>query len=478
MTTTTFSKYIVYTIPKEPIQTLTVSTHERRAFWHFQHRTAEQIEGHFRSDFWSVVVPRMVQNDAIVHQAVLALSAFHEHYLDHDSSCLCLSDHAFRWYQNARRQIIELKSPDHFFDSILCACVIFCTCEALVGDFEPATRHALAGMRMIAAWKTSTAHAASMFESAEKTLTNIFLALQMQVMEANMDEFQIQCPGLVGPIEETPDSFNSVDEAFPHLQVLSTRIFDLFQDAETYYETNVWLPSQISPALQPAYDAICAKYGAWTKAISNSEGLMTATDTRSQAGRLLLEILGSSLEINLQVFLHGEVAYDESKEMNYGILNLVEAFLDIHSREARLNTMNNVQDKALPSDGNHSSFTSSPEVVPLLFEITTRTNDTGLRQRALQLLRRSSRREGIWDGHLAASLAEKIVQLKQQGAKEAGNYGADCKFLITDILLLSEQRYLVRYGYKKVRTGSFNSFWLEKIAPGQGLLRSQILTIT
>ena len=420
----------------------------------------------------------MVQNDAIVHQAVLALSAFHEHYLDHDTSCLCLSNHAFRWYQNARRQIIKLDSPDHFFDSILSACVIFCTCEALVGDFEPATRHALAGMRMIAAWKTSAAHAASIFESAEKTLTNIFLALQMQVMEANMDEFQIKCPGLVEPMEETPERFNNVDEAFPHLQILSTQIFDLFQDAEIYYETNIWLPSEVSPPLRPLYEATCAKYDAWAKALSNSEELMRGRDIRSRAGRLLLQILGSSLEINLQVFLHGEAAYDDLKEMNYRILKLVENFLEIHSHGARLTTMNITQDQPLPPDCNHSSFTSSPEVVPLLLEIATRTNDPGLRHRAVRLLRHSSRREGVWDGHLAANLAEKIVRLKQQGTEEAENYGADCKFLITDILLLSEQRYMIRYGFKKVRTGSFNSFWLEKINPGQGLLLSRILTIT
>lgn len=477
---TTGTRYIVYTIPQAFSHYGAIPPHERRALWHFQHRTAQQIEGPFRSGFWSSIVPRLVQDDVIIHQAVLALSVFHEHYLDHDTACVCLSENALGWYQKARQQIIELDSPDHFFDSILCACIIFCTCDALVGDFESATRHAVAGMRMIAAWKsnTSSPHCASVFESAEKTLGNLFLALQVQIMEANVDDVQIECPRLVEQMEETPDHFNSVAEAFPPLQTLLTRVFNLFRDAEAYYENNVWLPSSISPQLRPAYEAICAKYDAWAKAMSNIRDVVRGTDSRSHAGYLLLEILASSLEINLHVFVHGESAYDDFKETNHDILSLVEAFLEVQSEGACVNTTNDNRDKPLRPGGNRLSFTSSPEVVPLLFEIATRTSDSGLRQRALQLLRSSSRREGVWDCRVASSLAEKIVKLKQQGAEEAGNHGVDCKFLITDIMLLSEQTCMVRYGFKRVQTGSFNSFWLENICPGQGLLSSRILTVT
>lgn len=480
ITDTPVTKYVVYTIPETFGLCAAIPAHERRALWHFQHRTAQQIEGSFGSGFWSTIVPRLIQDDAIIHQAILALSAFHEHYLDHDAACPCLSDNALRWYQKARRQVIELDSPNHFFDSILCACIIFCTCDALLGDFELANRHALSGMKMIADWRasTSTSHHASVFESAEKILGNLFLILQAQIIEANVNDVDVECPGLVEQMETIPDRFDSAAEAFPHLQTLSTQVFNLFRDAETYYERNIWLPSRISPQLQPVYHAICAKYDAWKRAISNGRDPARDTDSRSHAGYLLLEILASSMEINLHIFVHGESAYDDFRGTNHAILNLVENFLAMQSHDTGSKPTTDDQRKASRPGGTHSSFTSSPEVVPLLFEIATRTNDAELRQRALQVLRSSSRRESIWDCRVAASLAEKIVHLKQQGAEQAWNYGADCKFLITDIMLLSEQKCMVQYGFKRVRNGSFNSFWLESICPGQGSVSSRILSIT
>lgn len=476
------TKYVVYTLPENLGLCAAIPPRERRALWHFQHRTAQQIEGSFGYGFWSTIVPRLVQDDAIIRQAVLALSAFHEHYLDHDVACPCLSDNALRWYQKARQQVIDLDSPDNFFDSILCACIIFCTCDALLGNFELANQHAVSGMKMIAGWRASTATSsyASVFQSAEKNLGNLFRTLQAQIIEANLDAIEVECPEVVEQMEDIPDHFDGAAEAFPHLQTLSTQVFSLFQDAEAYYKHNTWVPSRVSPPLQPSYNAICAKYDAWKMAMSNCIDPAKGTDRGSQAAYLLLDILASSLEINLHVFVHGEPAYDDFRETNHAILNLVEEFLTIQSSiDTGLKPpTTHDQHKQSSFGANHSSFTSSPEVVPLLFEIATRTNDGGLRQRALQVLRSSSRRESTWDCRVAASLAEKIVRLKQQGAEQAGKYGTDCKFLITDIMLLSEQKCMVQYGFKRVRSGSFNSFWLENICPGQGSLSSQILSIT
>ncbi|KIM94811.1 hypothetical protein OIDMADRAFT_60579 [Oidiodendron maius Zn] len=297
-------------------------------------------------------------------------------------------------------------------------------------------------------------------------------------MEANVNDFQISCPGIERQIADVPEQFENVEDALPRLQILLNQVFNLYQNAEVHHETHIWVASQISPPLQPEYEAICAKYEAWVKAISRTESLVQNGDRRQRAGHLLLKIFASSLEIDLYVFVHGEATYDTLKETNFGILSLIETFLEIHSDTTGMKGSNNEQDKTLSPFCESLSFTSSPQVVPVLFEIATRTGDPNLRQRALELLRFSSRREGVWDSRVAASLAEKIVQLKQQGIVAAENHNIGRKFLITDILLLSEQKCMVRFGFKRAETGSFNSFWLETIHPGQGLLQSQILTIT
>lgn len=436
------------------------------------------MEGCFRSELWSTIVPRLVHDDLIVRQAVLALSAIHEHYLDHSATGLVLPDHALRCYQKARQRIIELESPEEFFDSILCACIIFCVCEGLRGDFQEATRHALAGMKIIAARRKATAlSAVSMFETTEDHLPNVFLSLSNQAMEANVDHSHIIYPGLQQKMDYIPDFFKNVEEALPHLQTLLDQILKLYDEAEIHHEIYTWVPSQISPSLQPGYEAIRARYDLWSRAVFRLESCARSGDRRQQAGYLLLEIYANFLELNFYVFVHGEETYDKLSGINYRILDLVERFLEIHPDTIGLQLSKSDLDYSTSAKRVSFSFTSSPEIVPVLFEIATRTSDPCLRQKAVQLLRSSGRREGVWDGCVAARLAEKIVQLKQQGTAEAETLHPGRKFLITDILPLSEQKYKIRFGFKKIQDGAFNSFWLETIRPGQGILQTQILDI-
>lgn len=472
-------KFVVYTIPKEPGPFLDIPVNDQRLLWHFQHRTIAQLESTFRSELWSTIIPRLIQQDPVVRQAVVALSAFHEHYLVRDPASTDLPDQAVRLYQKAQQQVIQLKTPENFFDSILCACLIFGACASLRGEFEEATRHAVAGMKIISARRRPTSPSTSIFTSADHTLFSVFLDLQDQVLQANDEDFQMNCPELETQMGDMPDQFEDVETALTHLQILVNQFLDLHQDAETHHETDPWVPSQISPVLQPKFEEISSKYNMWTKALSHLEGAVQTGDQRQRAGLLLLKIFQLSFDIDLHVFVDGESTYDNFKDTNLLILSLIEAFLQMQSDATDQQTSSHDQARTSPSSHNNSYFTSSPEIVPVLFEIATRSSDGALRQKACHLLRSRRRREGIWDSHVAASLAEQIAYLKEQGTTVAAeSQDGARKFLLTDIILLSERQCMVRYGFKRVQPGTFGSFWLETINPGEGLLQSQVLTIS
>ncbi|KAK5047375.1 hypothetical protein LTR84_006898 [Exophiala bonariae] len=469
-------KFVVYTIPKDPVQLLEIPAHEQRLLWHFQHRTIGQLESTFRSELWSTIIPTLVQHDPVVRQAVLALSAFHEHYLVQGRTSTALPDHATRCYHQARQQIIQLKSPENFFDSILCACLIFGVCASLRGEFEEATRHATAGMRIISGRRRALTPSTSIFASADNTLFSVFLDLQDQVLQANDDDFQIACPELEGQVGDIPDQFEDMETALTHLQVLVNDFIDLHQAAERHHETHPWVASQISPALQPKFDEISTRYDVWKKALSS---LSANGDHRQRAGLLLLKIFELSFQIDMHTFEHGESTYDDFRDTNLTILSLVEAFVQIQCDTSGIKALDHNDQTESPTSNRQSLyFTSSPEIVPVLFEIATRSHDPALRQKACQSLRSCRRREGIWDSFVAASLAEQIADLKHQGMMAAENQNAGRKFLVTDINLLSDRECVVKYGFKKVQPGSFGSFWLETIKPEEGVLQSQILTIS
>lgn len=421
----------------------------------------------------------MIQNDPIVRQAVMALSSLHESYLDSQPADPSLPDRALVYYQKARQKIIGLESPDRFFDSILCASIIFSACEGLRGNFDTSTQHALAGLKMIIGRDTCAPRTASIFTADERTLFDVFLDLQSQVMEANEDGFDMAYPGLAEEMLDMPDNFKSTEEAVVHIQILTNQIFDLYANADEHHETYPWIPSQVSPFLQPVYTAICSKFHKWEVAVSQLECSAQQVDDRQRAAYTILKVFAFSFKIYLYVFVHGEDKYDDLIQTNYHILTLIETYLSFHTDTASVISSNSSQAAPSPESTRSRplSFTSYAGVIPVLFEIASRTNDEALSQKAIQLLRYSNRREGVWDGQQAASLAVKLNQIRDDGELAAATNRAGYKFLITDVQLLSDRKYLIKSGFKRIQPGSFDSWWLETIPSDKGMTQSQIVTI-
>ncbi|EXJ82833.1 hypothetical protein A1O3_06648 [Capronia epimyces CBS 606.96] len=60
------------------------------------------------------------------------------------------------------------------------------------------------------------------------------------------------------------------------------------------------------------------------------------------------------------------------------------------------------------------TFSLALGIVPTLFLTATRTTDRALRAKALHLLRTCNRREGFWDSRIAAKLAERVVEIREE----------------------------------------------------------------
>jgi len=450
-----------------------IPSHERRGLWHFQARTIDQLKGPFGSELWSNILPRMVWDDSVVRQSVLALSAFHEHYLDNKSPGAPPPDHVLAIYRKAVAQIATIPAPDNHLESILCACVIFSACEGLTGNFEESVRHAVAGMKIIAAQKRTAPSRDLVLGNAKGVLPNVFMELQAQVLEANIASFEIIDPA---PDEqlEVPDRFENVEQAMACLHQLASRFLQLFQQAETYHEVYDWIPSQVATSLQPEHEAVCAAFSAWENAVSRS---FSSTTSNQHAAYPLLEAQRHLFHVNQYVYVHGESRYDDLIHKIWMALGLIIAYLSPSTNSTSHSQPHHTTASSL-SCSRPSTFTSSPEIVPLLFEIATRTNDKNLSRRAIQMLRECNRREGIWDSKIAAQLAEHIHELVQEGCTTAEKSLPGSRFLITHIQILSEKRCLIRYGFKKIRQGCFDSFWFENIRPEEGEIQTRIINLS
>jgi hypothetical protein len=68
---------------------------------------------------------------------------------------------------------------------------------------------------------------------------------------------------------------------------------------------------------------------------------------------------------------------------------------------------------------NTPQFRIDMETVPMLYHVGSKCRHPALRREAIALLRRGGSREGLWDGWAAATLAEDIMTLEEEGVERA-----------------------------------------------------------
>jgi hypothetical protein len=61
------------------------------------------------------------------------------------------------------------------------------------------------------------------------------------------------------------------------------------------------------------------------------------------------------------------------------------------------------------------SFTFDFEIIPPLFIVATKCRDRKIRRGAIRILLSSPRREGLWDSIFCGKLAERIVEIEEEG---------------------------------------------------------------
>lgn len=478
------------------------------------------MEGPFRSEFWSTVVPALIQDDSIVRHAIYALSTAHESYLTDGATVSSLESYGLHYYQKSLREVSKLDDATEHFDSFLCICLIFYSLASLHGRFDEATRHAIAGLKMIA----EMPHRRSASPITDNALFQIFLELRDQVCQANDDSFDQYSARPLARLSPVTRSFRTPEDLLIQLSLLSFEILGLSQEADALHATEPWVRGSVAPAIQPTYEAALHNHAQISEALSSMEKTFSNHPTaRQREACLTIRVFLISLSIDLEVFVNGEEVYDSHIEDNFTILRLIEeALFQQHSNASSTTT----SPQAAPVDKRQETpFVSSLGIIALLFEIATRTGIPSLRTSAINLLYRANRREGIWDSRVAARLAERLIVLNDEGIAIAnGTTGTttamsstthlpmscsfsdqpetvpNTKFIITDIRLLSDRKAKVTYGFKKRRQpvtigivddigGSpdsgvhlataeeFESFWFEGVPPGEGELREEIIEL-
>ena len=212
----------------------------------------------------------------------------------------------------------------------------------------------------------------------------------------------------VGFGPDIPEAFASLEEARNNLDYQSNRYIGFLKEVELRNydpEDERRFADEEVETERKKYQGLLDK---WETAFERFlQSPYTTLDPKGQRGALALKIYQRIGALHLKVpvsrMLTDESVWDAFVPDGEEIVSLAESL--VASEDSTVTTKTPI-------------FSFDISIVGPLYSVAHKCRDPFLRRRAIALLRSSPRQEGIWDSHLAARVAERIMTIEESGLGE------------------------------------------------------------
>ncbi|KAK8136896.1 hypothetical protein PG984_004836 [Apiospora sp. TS-2023a] len=454
-----------------PSFSLAFDPQEGLYFQLFRERTASELSGFFDSSFWTRSVLQECHAEEAVRHSVVALGALYktlekmsetpptspgDHYDPTDNAKMHW-EFAFRHYSDALTCMFASTSQEQSSQrSSLMATVLLACFDSFIGDHKQAIVQIQNGLRLLEKLREERRRAflPKPEEPVEQDLIQMFTRLAIQAKSYDMafhfphpfvirltpQEGDTTSPSSEGgsPVSTNqtpiPERFESLLESRLAWDALLEKIFRF---TETMFQfTTTTSPMGILPTSLKQYGMIFRnEIEAWSKAfdgilVSRNAPGKSSQEKAAIAVLKMFQIMGQVLF--LMTFSDSELQFDAFLPQFQGIVDLASEVVGDEERRAaarRCPDQRWCQHAAGHTDifGGHEftaphikpSFSADLGIVPPLFVVATKCRDPFVRRKAIQLLRSSSRREGMWDSELTARIGMWIAAIEE----EDGGFG-------------------------------------------------------
>jgi len=242
----------------------------RKALHHFCTQTALDLSGNSFTEFWQTFVLQRCQHEAVVRQAVVALSSLHFDYIVADEvantgTLTAPVSASLQQYDKAvyklRKYIDSTEHPSHAV--VLICCVCFISLELLRGGVTAAASHLQSGMSILRVWEKEVSDEAC--EADFATLTEMFGVLDIQACmfddtrpPAMRAPSSPETSNLSGGGYSYPKRFCSISEAQAAVRDALGENLAYFIDNTPYNIVN-YVPYPMRPQLSVPNTALRAK---------------------------------------------------------------------------------------------------------------------------------------------------------------------------------------------------------------------------
>ena len=382
---------------------------ERRSFHYFRERTAPELCGDTDNRFWDGFVLRASYSQEVVRHAIAAIGALNESLeLQAGGQALASRGLAFEQYSKA---IAALTTADQALsmEDVLIACILFTWFENLQGNFDISLNHLKSGLKILETWRANPNPRAVQPLVSAATI-NDDLAPMLDRLKGQAKVF-LRSPDQSAPViddSSLPEEFCNLAEAHRYLyQIIHWSCHSV--QVKTKRQGQAYVQEHLIPEIALKLDQWLDLLEQYMHETSEKAKVKTAADQHWRTkGALHLKIQHQNAMAMLRALPYDhETRFDDQLAHFSNIVKLGQEFLD----EDRMGTNPELLVKSDSFDHDHA-------VIPSLFLAAFRCRDPEIRRQAILLLRRYHWREDIWDSHVAASIAEHLMLLEEQGLGE------------------------------------------------------------
>lgn len=401
------------------------SQRDRQLLHYFCVEGSSQISGFIKHEFWARTVLLASQDDHIVRQSLVALSALHAD-LSQGGSLMAAREDTLIRYGKALRSLqrrIGAKegsrrhSSTELSRTTLICCVLFHCFELSLGNGPAAMSHLKNGLQLLDADHDQTAQDDDFFTSLKDTLSRLDLQATFFDDGRTPSLHLVPAAGSIdgdsGPV--SPQSFSSLENAQRSLVELQNWQFRFLLVNTTHHDRDEFeMPMQVLEEKTRLLDH-CEKwrqrldaYGE-TMMDSSSSGLDKASvldrDIALRTLRMQYEatlmLVSSKAPARPEVF--GAVPNLAARK----VIQLCESIMGNASAST-------ATEHHLPSP----VFSLETGPVSVLFLLALKCSDQQVVRKAAELLERHQRRESLYDSHTVAVMIQRLESMKAQRKSE------------------------------------------------------------
>ncbi|EGX91688.1 hypothetical protein CCM_05846 [Cordyceps militaris CM01] len=369
---------------------VTYPPNELRSFQYFQERTLSQLFTFIQEDIWTSHIVQTANMHQGIWHSVVAFSSFHENFARHGYTGPDNHDRfALKQYNMSIQSILGSERNSSNAHVHLISCILFICIE--VGYAILKEERARSCCPYTESSGPSSRDRDQLFASADIFLSRI--ATQAFLLVKGID------PSLATVVAEILDFDQFAWKARPTFHTLNQvqhALSTLRLELETYNQVGVGI--------------VPVKFRWWRSAYNEfkKEHAEQLTSHEGKRGIALLDLQGLYVGVETAVLdgppgaeedpLRWDAHTDDFREM----LNHAEAATDLDQEDGS-NSLQGPQ------------FHMHIGVVPILYGIIHKCRDPAIRRRAIALMRRSQRLEGVWDSQVVLSVALRAMDVEEQG---------------------------------------------------------------